>query len=80
MVIAVTETWLKPVHDLVNVISLDKYCCFRHDRVVKNGGGSFLIVHNSLRPRPVCIKFADYGGSVHENYFNIVPCDVLLLG
>ena len=31
-------------------------------------------------PRPVCIKFADYGGSSHENYFNIRACDVLLLG
>ena len=35
LVIAVTETWLKPVHDSVNVISLDNYCCFRHDCVVK---------------------------------------------
>ena len=37
-------------------------------------------MHNSLCLRSVCIKFADYGGSVHENYFNIVACDVLLLG
>ena len=80
LVIAVTETWLKPVHDSVNVISLDNYCRFRHDRVVKNGGGSLLLVHNSLCPHPICIKFADYGGSVHENNFNIVACDVLLLG
>ena len=80
LVIAVTETWLKPVHDSVNAISLDNYCCFRHDRVVKNGGGSLLLVHNSLCPRPVCIKFADYGVNVHESYFNIVACDVLLLG
>ena len=35
LVIAVTETWLKPVHDSVNAISLDNYCSFRHDRVVK---------------------------------------------
>ena len=34
---------------------------------------------NSLCPHPLCIKFADYGGSVHENYFNIVTCDVLIL-
>ena len=80
LVIAVTKTWLKPVHDSVNVISLDNYCCFRHDRAIKNGGGSLLLVHNSLCPRPVCIKFADYGSNVHENYFNIVACDVLLLG
>ena len=78
LVIAVTETWLKPVHDSVNAISLDNYCCFRHDRVVKNDGGSLLLVHNSLCPRPVCIKFVDYGVSVHESYFNIVACDVLL--
>ena len=80
LVIAVTETWLKPVHDSVTVINLDNYCCFRHDRAVKNGGGSLLLVHNSLCPRLVCIKFADYGGSVHENYFKILACDVLLLG
>ena len=79
LVIAVTEK-LKPVHDSVNVISLDNYCCFRHDRAVKNGGRSLLLVHNSLCLRTVCIKFADYGSSVglYENYFNIVACDVLL--
>ena len=60
LVIAVTETWLKPVHDSVNVISLDSYSCFRHDRIVKNGVGSLLLVHNSLCSRPVCIKFADW--------------------
>lgn len=80
LVIAVTEIWLKPDHDSVNVISLDNYCCFRHDRTVKNGDGSLLLVHNSLCPHPECIKFADYGGSVHEIYFDIVACDVLLLG
>ena len=53
LVIAVTETWLKPVHNSVRVISLDNYCCFRHDRAVKNGGESLLLVHNSLCPRPV---------------------------
>ena len=53
LVVAVTETLLKPVHDSVNVISLDNYCCLRHDRVVRNGGGSLLLVHNNLCPRPV---------------------------
>ena len=53
LVTAVTETWLKPIHDSVNVISLDKYCCVRHARAVKNDGGSLLLVHNSLCPRPV---------------------------
>ena len=61
-------------------IYIDNYCCFRHGRAVKNGGGSLLLMHNSLCPHLVCIKFADFGGSVHENYFNIVAFDMLLLG
>ena len=38
------------------------------------------MVRNSLYPRPVCIKFVDYGDSINENYFNIAACDVFLLG
>ena len=42
--------------------------------------GHLLLMLNSLCPHPVCIKFADYGGNVHDNYFNIVTCDFLILG
>ncbi|XP_074096374.1 uncharacterized protein LOC141525708 [Cotesia typhae] len=66
-VIALTETWLKPVHDY-SVFCLDDYMIFRRDRNLINsktgrvfmGGGVACLVHKSLKSKILHVSVTDH--------------------
>ena len=71
-IIAITETWV--IADNTDLFNLNGFYCFHSHRGNKCGGGTMLLVYESLYPNELIIQS---DASLHCDSFNVVACDLL---